>query len=48
MNMVKVIKVGRFRWLGHVFKMQEQNPCSKLTTNKPEDTMSRQTCYLVA
>jgi hypothetical protein len=35
-DIVKVIKVGRLRWLGHLFRMQEQNPCRKLTPHKPE------------
>jgi hypothetical protein len=35
---MKVIKVGRLKWLGHVFRMQEQNPCSKLTLHKAEGT----------
>jgi hypothetical protein len=35
---MKVIKVGRLRWLGHLFRMQEQNPCRKLTLHKPEGT----------
>jgi hypothetical protein len=35
-HIVKVTKVGRLRWLGHLFRMQEQNPCRKLTPHKPE------------
>jgi hypothetical protein len=30
-HIVKVTKVGRLRWLGHLFRMHEQNPCRKLT-----------------
>jgi hypothetical protein len=39
-DIVKVIKVlvGRLRWLGQLFRMQEQNPCRKLTLCKPEGT----------
>ena len=33
---VKVIKTGRFRWLGHLFRMQELDPHRKLTVLKPE------------
>jgi hypothetical protein len=33
-----MIKVGRFRWLGHLFRMQELNPCRKLPLHKPEGT----------
>jgi hypothetical protein len=35
---VKAIKVGRLIWLGHLFRMQEQSPCRKLTLHKPEGT----------
>ena len=35
---VKGTKVGRFRWLGHVFGMQELDPCRQITVLKPEDT----------
>jgi hypothetical protein len=35
---MKVIKIGQLRWLGHLFRMQEQNPCRKLTYHKPEST----------
>jgi hypothetical protein len=32
------IKSGRLRWLGHLYRMQEQSPCRKLTLHKPEGT----------
>jgi hypothetical protein len=35
---VTVIKAGRLRWLGQLFRIQEQNPCRKLTLHKPEIT----------
>jgi hypothetical protein len=35
---VRVIKIGRLRWLGHLFRMQELDPCRKLTLYKPEGT----------
>jgi hypothetical protein len=35
---MKVNKSGRLRWLGHLFGMQEHNPCRKLTLHKPEGT----------
>jgi len=38
--MVKVIKIGRLRWLGQLFRMQELDPCRKLTVLKPEGTRS--------
>jgi hypothetical protein len=37
-GLLKIIKYGRLRWLGHLFIMQEQNPCRKLNLNKPEGT----------
>jgi hypothetical protein len=33
---VKVIKVGRLKWLGQLFRTHEQNPCRKLALHKPE------------
>ena len=27
---VKVIKIGRLKWLGHLFRMQELDPCRNL------------------
>jgi hypothetical protein len=38
LDIAKVIKTGRLRWLGHVFRMQEVGPCRKLTVLKPEGT----------
>jgi len=38
LDIVKVIKIRRLRWLGHVFRMQELDPCRKLTLLKPEGT----------
>jgi len=35
---VKVIKIGRFRWLGHLFRTQELDPCTKLILLIPEGT----------
>jgi hypothetical protein len=35
---VKMIKIGRFRWLGHFFRVQELDPCRKLTFLKTEGT----------
>jgi hypothetical protein len=35
---VKVIKVGRLRRTGRLFRMQEQNLSRKLTVRIPEDT----------
>ena len=38
LDVVKVTKIGRLRWLGHLFRMQELDPCRKLTVLKPEGT----------
>ena len=38
LHMVKLIKVGRLSWLGHHFRMQELDPCRKLTVLKTEST----------
>jgi hypothetical protein len=35
---MKVTKVERLRWPGQLFRMQEQNPCRKLTPEKSEGT----------
>jgi hypothetical protein len=32
-----VIKIGRPGWLGYLFRIQELDPCRKLTVLKPED-----------
>jgi hypothetical protein len=37
-DVMKVIKVGQLRQLGHLFRMQEQNPCKMLSLHKPEGT----------
>ena len=36
LDIVKVIKVGRLRWLGQLCRMQDLDPCRKLTLLKPE------------
>jgi hypothetical protein len=35
-DIMEAMKSGRLRWLGHLFRLQEQNPCRKLTLHKPE------------
>ena len=37
-DIVRVVKTGRMRWLGHLFRMQEMNRCRKVTLLKPEVT----------
>ena len=36
LDIVKVIKIRRLRWLGRLFRMQELDPCRELTVLKPE------------
>jgi len=38
LDIVKVIKVGRLKWLGQLCRMQELEPCRKLTLLKAEST----------
>ena len=38
LDVVKVIKIGKLRWLGYFCRMQELQPCRKLTALKAEDT----------
>jgi hypothetical protein len=35
-DVVKVVKIGRLRWQGDLFRMQELDSCRKLTVLKPE------------
>jgi hypothetical protein len=37
-DLVKVVKIRRMRWLGHLFRMQGLDPCRKLTLLKPNGT----------
>jgi len=38
LDIVKVIKIGRMRWLGQLVRTQKLDPCQKLTLLKPEGT----------
>jgi hypothetical protein len=38
LDVVKVTKSGRLRWLVQLFRMQELDPCRQLTLHKPEGT----------
>jgi hypothetical protein len=37
-HIVKLIKIRRLRWLGHLLRMQELDPCRKLALLTPEVT----------
>jgi hypothetical protein len=36
-NAEKVVKAGRLRWLVHLFRLEDMNPCKKSTFTKPEN-----------
>jgi hypothetical protein len=36
LDIVKLLKIGRLRWLGHLFRVQELYPCRRLIILKPE------------
>ena len=38
LDIIKVMKTGRLRWLGHLFRMQELDYRSRLDHLKPEST----------
>jgi len=38
LDIVEVIKIGQLRWLGHLFRMPELDPCRKRILLKPECT----------
>ena len=40
LEIVKVVKIGRLKWLGHFCRMQELDPCRRLSLLNPEDTRS--------
>lgn len=43
---VKSIKLGRLRWLEHLFRMQEVDPCRNLALVTPEVTQCVGKCTL--
>jgi hypothetical protein len=34
-DIVRVIKIARIRWLGHLVRMEENSPCKKVTFSQP-------------
>jgi len=36
-NLVTIIRITRFRWTGHIVRIQDNLPCKKITLDKPED-----------
>jgi hypothetical protein len=47
-DIVKVVKAGRLRWLGHLFRSEDMNPCRKLTFTKPENIRKGRPLHKVA
>ena len=41
LDTVKVVKIGRVRWLGHVLRIPELDPCGQLTVRNPLKTKCR-------
>jgi hypothetical protein len=35
---LKMVKAARLRWLGHLYRTEELNPCEKLAFSKPMGT----------
>jgi hypothetical protein len=38
LGIFEVVRIGRFKWLGQLFGMQELDPCRKLTILQAEGT----------
>jgi hypothetical protein len=38
---IKMVKSARLRWLGHLYRTEELNPCKKLTFSKPTGTREK-------
>jgi hypothetical protein len=36
-----MVKAARLRWLGHLYRTEELNPCKKLTFSKPMGTRKK-------
>ena len=34
-DVIKVVKANRLRWLGHLFRTDDNNPCKKVNLNDP-------------
>jgi hypothetical protein len=47
-EIIKVIKAGRLRWLGHLYRANETDPCRKVTFTKIEGRRKKEDLQLVA
>jgi hypothetical protein len=41
LDIVRVIKVARIRWLEHLVRMEENSPCKKITFSQPEGSQKK-------
>jgi hypothetical protein len=41
LDIIRVIKVARIRWLGHLVRMEENSPCKKINFSQPEGSRKK-------
>jgi hypothetical protein len=41
LDVIRVIKVARLRWVGHLVRMEENSPCKKITFSQPEGSWKK-------
>jgi hypothetical protein len=41
LDIVRVIKVARLRWLGQLVRMEENSPCKKITFSQPKGSRKK-------
>jgi hypothetical protein len=41
LDIVRVMKVARIRWLGHLVRMEENSPCKKVTFSQAEGSRKK-------
>jgi hypothetical protein len=40
-SIVKIIKIARLKWLGHIARMEDDAPCKKITFSQPEGSRKK-------